>query len=214
MWFPICGTGFCVPFLLGFGCRNRLGNAIQIFYTTVPLGGGGGKAFILGVDGGFCDGGNIATGIDLALTRFPLHHTVAAAVVATLVILFRISAAELNELLRCFDLRVGKRDRLLGALDLVCSHDLWNRENDEWWIGTQTALSDIVVFILFQTIGRLFAPMPFLFLLFYYFVRFRFCRTQLYLCCFSFSLYHMYVRELHVYLFYLYPILSQEIDSL
>ncbi|KAG2409888.1 uncharacterized protein HKW66_Vig0005530 [Vigna angularis] len=128
---PSCGTRFSVPFLLGFRCRNRLGNAIQIFYTTVPLGGGS-KAFILGVHGGFCDGGNISTGIDLALTRFPLHHTVAAAVVAAVVILFRISAAELNELLRCFDLRVGKRDRLLGALDLVCSHDLWNRENDEW----------------------------------------------------------------------------------
>lgn len=131
MSLPSCATRFSVPFLLRFRCKNRRCNAVQIFNTTVPLGGAR-KAFILGVHGGFCDGGNIATGIDLALMRFPLHHAVAAAVVAAVVILFRISAAELNELLGCFDLRVGKRDRLLGGLDLVCSHDFWNRENDEW----------------------------------------------------------------------------------
>lgn len=107
--------------------------------------------------------------------RFSLHHTVAAAVVAAVVILFRISAAELNELLGGFDLGVGKRDRLLGGLDLVCSHDLWNRERTmngelEPKLLYQTS-SDIVLYILFQTIGRLIAAVIFLFflLLFNYF---------------------------------------------
>jgi len=121
-----------VPLPLRF--HHRSCNAIQIFNTTVPLIFSR-KAFIFGLRSGSCDGRNIAARINLALIRwFPLHHAVAAAVVAiaAVVIFLRISAAELYELLRGFDLRLGKRNRLLGVLDLVCrercGHGLRNRE--------------------------------------------------------------------------------------
>lgn len=120
-----------VPLPLRF--HHRSCSAIQIFNTTIPLILSR-KAFIFGLHrSGNCDGRNIAAGINLALLGwFPLHHAVAAAVAAAVVIFLRISAAELDELLRGFDLRLGKRNRLLGVLDLVCrercGHGLRNRE--------------------------------------------------------------------------------------